>query len=133
MPAVRPCAVLLLFSLAVAGHAQAQPTAATARPLTDLTSGTEFLAMYDAGDATWRVILLSTLGGAVDGLSVASVILVGRQQKPLFCLTDNARITGQAALDLMRQQVTAAPSHGSAPWGLLLALSLMFSFPCAPP
>jgi hypothetical protein len=83
-----------------------------AAPPTTLTSSIEFLAMYDDGDVTDRLVMLSILDGALDGLVTANSILGLRHQEPLFCLTGSARIAPKTALDQLREEVKT-PSRRS--------------------
>jgi hypothetical protein len=123
---------VLLLSASGANHARAQPLPATAQVPTDLTSGTEFLAMYDSGDAAWRGTHVVLLLGELNGLKAANGILVMQHRASLYCAPDEAGMSGKEALDMIRQEVTARRGLGSLPWYVLFEWCLALRFPCAP-
>lgn len=113
-------------------RARGRQNGATAQLPTEMTSGTEFLAMYDGADAAWRSDLGVLVLGTLNGLTTADNLLVMRHQAPLYCAPDKAGMSGKMALDMMRKQLTATPAAGSMPWGFFLWTSLFMRFPCPP-
>lgn len=128
----RAVVAALLVSALGAAHARAQPLPATAQVPTDLTSGTDFLAMYDGGDTAWRGALDAMLVGELNGLKTANAILVMQHRAPLYCPPDKATMSGKEMLDMLRQEAAVAPGFGRLPWSLVFAAALGNSFPCPP-
>jgi hypothetical protein len=116
-------AVALLSALG-ASHARAQP-------LPSGGSAFEFLADYDAANATNRGSLQVILRATAIGFDAANFTLKWHNAAPLYCVTPT--VDSAQALYFLRFELSLDPAEGKLPWSLALLAGLIRAYPCPPP